>query len=53
MVQLTTQYIILVLLDCISIKSIFGFILQSLVVTCTIIGAYRSTKEQDGANVEI
>lgn len=44
---------ILVLLDCIFIKSIFGFILQSVVVTCTIIGAYRSGKEQDGANVEI
>lgn len=44
---------VLVLLDCIVIKSIFGFILQSIVVTCTIIGAYRSRQEQDEANVEI
>ena len=37
---------ILVLLDCIYIKSIFGFILQSIVVTCTIIGTYKTRKEQ-------
>ena len=37
---------ILVILDCIYIKSIFGFILQSIVVTCTIIGVIRSRKEE-------
>lgn len=36
---------ILVLVDCFIIKSIFGFILQSIVVTCTIIGACKSKKE--------
>lgn len=36
---------ILVLLDCIFIKSIFGFILQSIVLTCTIIGIIQSRKK--------
>lgn len=38
---------ILVLLDCIYIKSIFGLILQTIVLACTIIGAYRSRKETE------
>ncbi len=36
---------ILVLLDCIYIKSILGFIFQSIVLTCTIIGIIKSNKE--------
>ena len=44
---------ILVLLDCIFIKSIFGFILQSIVVTCTIMGAYRSKKETQELQLEV
>lgn len=46
---------ILVLLDCIYIKSIFGIILQSIVVICVIIGVYRSGKEQkqESENIKI
>ena len=44
---------ILVLIDCIFIKSIFGFALQSIVLTCTIIGAYRSNKEGEKVLEEV
>lgn len=44
---------ILVLLDCIYIQSIFGIILQSIVVICIMIGAYKSRKEQKQENTQI
>ncbi len=44
---------ILVWIDCIVIKSIFGFALQSIVVTCTIIGAVRSKKEEEKEIVKV